>query len=110
MRLLTGMAGLTDGGLSAARTHDLLVLAIMFLIVWFTPNSYEMFRSVRPVLAPEGAADREGVPGSALARPLSLLRLKSYALTPLLIFIGLVGLLIVIDGGEQSNNFIYMIF
>lgn len=110
MRLLTGMAGLADGGLSAARKRDLLVLAVMFLIVWFTPNSYEMFRSVRPMLVPEGAVDGEGVTASALTQPLPLLRLKLYALTPLLIAIGIVGLLIVIDGGEQSHNFIYMIF
>ncbi len=110
MRLLTGMAGLVDGGISAARTLDLLILAMMFLIVWFTPNSYEMFRSVRPVLVPDDAVGGEGAAGYALAGSPSLLRLKSYVITPVLIAIGLVGLLIVIDSGEQTQTFIYMIF
>lgn len=110
IRLLTGMAGLADGGLSVVRIHDLLVLAVMFLIVWFTPNSYEMFRSVRPVLEPKGAPDGDGVLGPAVTPSRPLLHLKYYALTPVLIAIGLVGLLVVIDGGEKSQNFIYMIF
>jgi len=87
-----------------------LVLAVMFLIVWFTPNSYEMFRSVRPVLEPKGAPDGDGVLGPAVTPSRPLLHLKYYALTPVLIAIGLVGLLVVIDGGEKSQNFIYMIF
>lgn len=110
MRLLTGMAGLAEDGRSDVRLRDVLVLAVMFLIVWFTPNSYEMFRSVRPVLVPEGTAERDVVSGDTSTWLLSLLRLKSYAITPVLIVIGIVGLLITIDGGEQSNNFIYMIF
>jgi hypothetical protein len=109
MRVLTGMSGFGGGGLFAARAKDVMVLAVMFLIVWFTPNSCEMFRSVKPVLMPDSDADAE-TPVVAGAHLLAVLRLKYYALTPLLIVIGLVGLLIVIDGGEQSQNFIYMIF
>jgi alginate O-acetyltransferase complex protein AlgI len=110
MRLLTGMAGLADSGLSTARLQDVLVLVVMVLIVWFTPNSCEMFRAVKPVLVPDNAVGEAEISPSAVARIPSMLRLKSYALTPVLIAIGLVGLLIVIDGGEQSQNFIYMIF
>ena len=109
-RFLAGMAGMGDSGLSAMRAQDLVVLAVMFLIVWFTPNSCEMFRSVRPVLVPDGTEIKPEIRAETVARVPLLLRWKSYALTPLLITIGLVGLLIVVDGGEQSQKFIYMIF
>jgi alginate O-acetyltransferase complex protein AlgI len=108
-RVLTGMSGFGGGGLFAARAKDVMVLAVMFLIVWFTPNSCEMFRSVKPVLMPDSDADAER-PAVTGAHFPAVLRLKYYTLTPFLIVIGLVGLLIVIDGGEQSQNFIYMIF
>lgn len=109
MRFLTGMSGMGGDGLLAARAQDVMVLATMFLIVWFTPNSCEMFRSVKPVLIPDSAAGA-GTPVVATVRFPAMLRLKYYALTPVLIAIGFLGLLIVIDGGEQSQNFIYMIF
>jgi alginate O-acetyltransferase complex protein AlgI len=110
MRFLAGMAGIGDIGLLTARGKDLVVLAVLLFIVWFTPNSCEMFHSVRPVLVPDGMERKPIIRAEMAAQLPFLLRWKSYALTPILIIIGLVGLLIVIDGSDHSQKFIYMIF
>ena len=113
--VLAGMAGQADSGLSGAGQglaggQVALMLAAMLAIVWFTPNSCEMFRSVKPVIVPNREADVAGTDIDASSRWFAALSLKAYALTPLVVVLGVVSLLIVIDRGAETQKFIYMIF
>jgi alginate O-acetyltransferase complex protein AlgI len=115
LNVLAGMAGQADSDLSGAGQglaggQVALMLAAMLAIVWFTPNSCEMFRSIKPVIIPKNEADIAGTDTDASSRWSAVLRLKAYALTPLIVVLGVVSLLIVIDRGAETQKFIYMIF
>lgn len=110
MRILAGMSGLADGAPVFASGQVLAMLLAMLFIVWFTPNSCQMFRTVQPVIVPDRDVDSLSPAVPAEGWFASVLRLKSYALTPVLVVLGTVSLLIVIDRGGQTQKFIYMIF
>lgn len=110
LNVLAGMAGQAGTGDGFADGQVAAMLAVMLAIVWFTPNSCEMFRSVKPVILPGKDADIAGGDPVTSSPWSGVLRLKAYALTPLVVVLGVVSLLIVIDGGGQAQKFIYMIF
>ena len=109
-RILAAMSGFVSGGTEVVHGQVLWMLPAMLLVVWFTPNSYEMFRSVRPMLEPERYSDETTASAQESSKLSPILRLKSAVLAPYLVVIGLVTMLIVIDQGTQTQNFIYMIF
>lgn len=114
LNILAGMAGHTGIGSGGAGTQIMAMLVAMLAIVWFTPNSCEMFRFAKPVIFPdkngaESASDPRGAT-EFLSPAIGVLRSRTYVLTPLVVILGLVSLLIVIDGSGQTQKFIYMIF
>jgi hypothetical protein len=109
-RLLAGMSGFGENRSELASAQVILWLVAMLFVVWFTPNTCQMFRAARPVLLPPGHREDDTLQNRTAIRISSLVPLKSFALTLLLGVLALVSVLIVIDQGGQTQRFIYMIF
>ena len=102
-RMLQGMFGGGEGAIIAnSRTY--LWLIAMLIIVWFMPNSWEMFRVYKPVIVPPGTYGTE--------RKLTdfLERRQLPILAPIAAMLCLVSLLVIINRGGSTQTFIYMIF
>jgi alginate O-acetyltransferase complex protein AlgI len=109
-RLLAGMSGFAGNPPELASAQVILWLAAMLFIVWFTPNSYQMFRAAQPVLVPGGYSEDDTSQHGTAIRISAAMPLRRLAFTPLLVVLALVSVLIVIDQGGQTQRFIYMIF
>lgn len=105
-RMLQGMFGLVSGASVLDGDRHFLWLVLMALLVWFTPNTWQLFRDAKPVVVPAVAdvADEDGFSMRALTR------FRPAVMAPLIATIGFVGLFVVIDRGNQTQRFIYMIF
>lgn len=105
-RMLQGMFGLVSGASVLDGGRHFLWLVLMALLVWFTPNTWQLFRDAKPVVVPSvaGAADEDGFSMRALSR------FRPGVMVPLIATVGFVGLFVVIDRGNQAQRFIYMIF
>ena len=103
-RMLQGMFGLANGEpvLSGGRVY--LWLAAMLIIVWFMPNSWQIFRKYDPILLPKIAKS------AGKETPVPTGRFPIFMLAPLGLALCIVSLLIVIARGGDTQGFIYMIF
>ena len=76
------------------------------MIVWFLPNSWQVFHRFNPVLVDRSAAasvtDYRVVPASAIG--------SKAIMVPLGLAMAVVSILVVIDRGSDTQRFIYMIF
>lgn len=105
-RVLQGMFGMTQGATVLEGGRHLLWLVLLAVIVWFMPNTWQIFREAEPVVVPATVGPVEKAPIFAPA----LMRFRSAVLLPIVAIVGFVGLFVVIDRGNQAQRFIYMIF
>ena len=105
-RMLQGMFGLEPGRTVLESGRHILWLVLVAFIVWCTPNTWQLFRKADPVVVPAvaGEADEDGVVVQ------TVMRFRRSVMVPLIVMIGIVGLFVVIDRGNQAQRFIYMIF
>ncbi len=102
-RMLQGMfGGAGESVLAGGRAY--LWLCAMLVIVWFMPNTWELFRKYDPVVVPPVASGTERV------IPARLERLRLPVLAPMGVMLFIVSLLVIIDRGGATQRFIYMIF
>ena len=104
--MLQGMFGLVAGEPVLSGMRTILWIGILLLIVWFLPNSWQVFHRFNPVLVDKFA---ETSLSDYDALPVSLIGSKA-----IMILLGLamaiVSILVVIDRGSDTQRFIYMIF
>ena len=105
-RMIQGMFGLAPGEPVLVGGREILWLAAMTFIVWFTPNTWQLFRHADPVVVPAYTVP-QGETGSARVAEW---RFAPAVLVPLSIALAVVSALVVIDRGSQTQRFIYMIF
>ena len=102
-RMLQGMfGGVGDPVLAGGRAY--LWLGAMLIIVWFMPNSWELFRKYDPVVVPQVVSSTER------EIPVWLDRMRLPVLAPMCAMLFIVSLLVIIDRGGATQRFIYMIF
>ena len=102
--MLQGMFGLANGEpvLSGGRVY--LWLAAMLIIVWFMPNSWQLFRKYDSILVPNIAK------GTGKEMPVPTGKFRIFILAPFGLTLCIVSLLVVIARGGDTQGFIYMIF
>ena len=87
-------------------TRTIFWVGLLLVIVWFLPNSWQVFHRFNPVLVDRSAAasstDHRTVPASAIG--------SNAILVPLGLAMAVVSILVVIDRGSDTQRFIYMIF
>ena len=84
----------------------MLWIGILLVIVWFLPNSWQVFHRFNPVLVDKSA---ETSLSGYKALPVSLIGSKAI-MVPLGLAMATVSILILIDRGSATQRFIYMIF
>ena len=105
-RMLQGMFGLVTGEQVLSGTRTMLWIGILLVIVWFLPNSWQVFHRFNPVLVDKSA---ETSLSGYKALPVSLIGSKAI-MVPLGLAMATVSILILIDRGSATQRFIYMIF
>ena len=90
--------------LSGPRT--ILWVGLLLAIVWFFPNSWQVFYRFKPVLVEKTA---ETTLTKYKSFPVSFIGSKTI-MFPLGIAMAVVSILVVIDRGSDTQQFIYMIF
>lgn len=105
-RMLLGMFALAPGQSMLSGSRDLIWLAGMAVIVWFMPNTWQIFRRSDPVLIPPAFNADEKLLSDHIAE----FRFMPSLIAPLTIVLAIVSFLVVIDRGNQTQRFIYMIF
>ena len=104
--MLQGMFGMVNGEPVLSGTRTMFWVGLLLVIVWFLPNSWQVFRRFNPVLVDRSAAaaltDYRAVPASTIG--------SKAMMVPLGIAMAVVSILVVIDRGSDTQRFIYMIF
>jgi len=105
-KMLQGMFGLVSGTSVLEGGRPILWLTLVSLIVWFTPNTWQLFRDADPVVVP--AAAGKAAEGGCFSGV--LMRFRRSIIVPLIVMTGIVGLFVVVNRGNEAQRFIYMIF
>ena len=105
-RMLQAMFGMVTGEPVLSGTHTIFWVGLLLVIVWFLPNSWQVFNRFNPVLVDRSAAaaltNYRAVPASAIG--------SKAIMVPLGLAMAVVSILVVIDRGSDTQRFIYMIF
>lgn len=105
-RMLQGMSALAPGQPVLSGGRELFWLAVMGFIVWFLPNTWQLFRHANPVVLPSAELAKSDL----FPLPAAVPNFGPAVLFPLSVAFAVVSLLVVIDRGNQTQRFIYMIF
>ena len=105
-RMLQGMFGLVAGEPVLSGTRTIFWIGMLLMIVWFLPNSWQVFHRYNPILVDEFS---ETSLSEYKALPVSLIGSKVFIVS-LGTAMAIASILVVIDRGSDTQRFIYMIF
>jgi len=103
-RMLQGMFGMVTGEPVLSGTRTIFWVGLLLVIVWFLPNSWQVFHRFNPVLV-----DRSAAASLTDCKAASAIGSKAI-MVPLGLAMAVVSILVVIDRGSDTQRFIYMIF
>ena len=102
--MLQGMFGMVTGEPVLSGTRTIFWVGLPLVIVWFLPNSWQVFHRFNPVLV-----DRPAAASLTDCKAASAIGSKAI-MVPLGLAMAVVSILVVIDRGSDTQRFIYMIF
>ena len=105
-RMLQGMFGLAAGESSLAGHREVATLALMLALVWFAPNTWQLFADANPVVLPAVVEKTDG----ERYLPFAQSGFRQAAILPAAAILGVVSILVIVVQGNQIQRFIYMVF